>query len=203
MGRRSDHSREELEALIIAEGHRHMAEAGFAKFSSREVAKRIGYSVGTLYNIFGSYDRLIIAINTRTFRLWAAWLEEGLAGNPQDRPQDRIAALVEGYFSFAQENTHIWMAIYDHRLPPGIPMPQDYAGQRAGLTEIVVREVAAVLPCETRDIAPRLARSLVATVHGHCTFALNGSFALLGETDPLEMATARVKESLRAAGAKL
>ena len=199
MGRRSDHSREELEALILTEGHRHMAETGFATLSSREVAKRIGYSVGTLYNVFGSYDRLVAAINTRTFDLWAAFLEARLARNPSDR----IAALVEGYFSFARENTPIWMAIYDHRLPPGVPMPDHYARQRAGLTEVVVREVAAVLPPEAKDVAPRLARSLVATVHGHCTFALNGSFVLLGEADPLEMATARVKESLRAAGAKL
>jgi AcrR family transcriptional regulator len=199
MGRRSDHSREELEALILEEGHRHMAESGFARFSSREVAKRIGYSVGTLYNVFGSYDRLVVAINTRTFDLWAAFLEQRLAS----QPQDRIAALVEGYFQFASENTNIWMAIYDHRLPAGVDMPDDYARQRAGLTEVVVREVAAVLPPGARDGAPRLARSLVATVHGHCTFALNGSFALLGETAPLEMATARVKESLRAAGAWL
>ena len=185
--------------MILAQGHRHMAEVGFARFSSREVAKRIGYSVGTLYNVFGSYDRLIVAINTRTFDLWAAFLEARLAGNPPDR----IAALVDGYFSFARENMNIWMAIYDHRLPLGVPMPEDYAGQRAGLTEVVVREVAAVLPPENRDIAPRLARSLVATVHGHCIFALTGSFALLGESDPLDMAITRVKESLRAAGARL
>lgn len=185
--------------MILAQSHRHMAEVGFARFSSREVAKRIGYSVGTLYNVFGSYDRLIVAINTRTFDLWAAFLEARLIGDPPDR----IAALVDGYFSFARENMNIWMAIYDHRLPWGVPMPEDYARQRAGLTEIVVREVAAVLPSKSREIAPRLARSLVATVHGHCIFALNGSFALLGESDPLDMAIARVKESLRAAGARL
>ena len=199
MGRRSDHSREELAEMIVGQGHRHMAEVGFARFSSREVAKRIGYSVGTLYNVFGSYDRLIVAINTRTFDLWATFLEARL----KDNPQDRIAALVEGYFAFALDNLNIWMAIYDHRLPLGVPMPDDYARQRAGLTEIVVREVTAVLPPKARDVAPRLARSLVATVHGHCTFALNGSFVLLGETDPIEMAISRVKESLRAAGAVL
>ena len=49
MGRRSDHSREELSRLIIAEGHKHMAEVGFARFSAREVAKRIGYSIGVAY----------------------------------------------------------------------------------------------------------------------------------------------------------
>src|SRR3546814_19197358 len=89
MGRRSDHSREELEALILEEGHRHMAESGFATFSSREVAQRIGYSVGTLYNVFGSYARLVAAINTPPFDLWAAFLERRLAC----RPPYRLAAI--------------------------------------------------------------------------------------------------------------
>lgn len=199
MGRRSDHSRAELEALILTEGHRHMAEVGFARFSAREVAKRIGYAVGTLYNVFGSYDRLILAINTRTFEQWAVHLEERLAGPSTDR----IAALVEGYFSFAADHMPLWTAIYDHRLPPDMAMPEAFATRRGALTDVVVREVAAVLPLDMRDRAPRLARSLVATVHGHCIFALNGSFTLLGETAPLDLAIARVKESLSAAGAHL
>jgi len=199
MGRRSDHSRAELEALILAEGHRHMAEVGFGRFSAREVAKRIGYAVGTLYNVFGSYDLLIAAINTRTFELWADHLEARLAS----LSQDRIAALVEGYFSFASENVNLWTAIYDHRFPSEMAMPEQFGLRRGVLTDVVVREVAAVLPVSARDCAPRLARSLVATVHGHCTFALTGSFALLGETAPLDMAIARVKESLAAAGAAM
>ncbi|MET0241377.1 MAG: helix-turn-helix domain-containing protein [Sphingobium sp.] len=199
MGRRSDHSRPELEALILEEGHRLMAEVGFARFSAREVAKRIGYAVGTLYNVFGSYDRLVAAINTRTFELWAAHLEERLA----QPSTDRIVALVEGYFSFAAAYMPLWTAIYDHRLPPDMTMPEEFVARRGRLTDVVVREVAAVLPPESRDQAPRLARSLVATVHGHCIFALNGSFALLGETAPMEMAIARVRETLSAAGAQL
>ncbi|QGP80379.1 TetR/AcrR family transcriptional regulator [Sphingobium sp. CAP-1] len=199
MGRRSDHSRAELEALILEEGQRLMAEMGFARFSAREVAKRIGYSVGTLYNVFGSYDLLLATINTATFERWAAHLEQRL----HHASTDRIAALVEGYFSFAADHPNLWSAIYDHRLPADMPIPEGLAARRGALTDIVVREVVAILPDATKERAPRLARSLVATVHGHCAFALNGSFALLGESDPLEMATARVKESLLAAGATL
>ena len=197
MGRRSDHSRAELERMIILEGHRQLAEAGFTRFSAREVAKRIGYSIGTLYNVFGTHDRLILAINTRTFRLWADHLRERLEG----AGGDRIRTLVEGYFSFARENPNLWMAIYDHRLPPDSAMPPEFDEERRQLTEIVAAEVAAALPESRREEAPRLARSLIATVHGHCTFALNGSFALMGETEPLELALARVRESLAAAEA--
>lgn len=184
--------------MIILEGHRQLAEVGFSRFSAREVAKRIGYSIGTIYNVFGTHDRLILAINTRTFRLWADHLRERLASTGDDR----IGTLVEGYFSFARENPNLWMAIYDHRLPQDVAMPPEYDEQRRELTEIVATEIAAALPGPRREEAPRLARSLIATVHGHCTFALNGSFALMGESEPVELALARVREFLASARGK-
>ncbi len=171
-----------------------MAEVGFASFSAREVAKRIGYSIGTVYNVFGSYDALIMAINTRTFSLWTDHLRRGLEGRG-----DRIRALVECYFSFARENRNRWMAIYDHRLPPGTAISEEDASIRGELTEIVVREVSARLNESEKPQAARLAKSLIATVHGHCTFALNGTFEIMGESEPLEMAVERVRESLAAA----
>lgn len=145
--------------------------------------------------MFGTHDRLILAINTRTFRLWADHLRDRLEATRDDR----IRVLVEGYFSFARENPNLWMAIYDHRLPPDADMPEEFEKQRSELTEIVTAEVAAALPEHVRPSAPRLARSLIATVHGHCIFALNGTFVLMGEAEPLELALARVRESLAAA----
>ena len=192
MGRRSDHTRDELTELLVATGHRHMAEGGLAGFSGREVAKRAGYSVGTIYNVFGSLDRLIAAINSRTFTLWAEHLARGLAeGGP-----DRIRSLVAGYFSFAAENTALWTAIYDHRLPPGTALSEEDERLRGALTEIVVAEVGRALPDASPTDIGHLARSLVAVVHGHCSFAINGSFALMGESDPAGLALARVEDSL-------
>ena len=198
MARRSDHSRAQLEELILAEGHKLMAETGYARFSAREVAKRIGYSIGTIYNVFGSLDALLLAINGRTFMLWADWLRAKLAV----AGEDRIAALVGGYFDFATRNTNLWMAIYDHRLSPGTDLPDAARVVRAGLTGIVEDEIALALPEAMRDQAPALARSLVALVHGHCFFALNGTFTLLGEQQPEAAALARVWEALNAAGAR-
>jgi AcrR family transcriptional regulator len=196
MGRRSDHSRTELRELIIEEGHRQMAEQGFSHFSARQVARAIGYSVGTIYNLFPSLDYLLLAINTRTFMLWTDHLRSRLecAGS------DRIRALVEAYFSFARENPKLWMAIYDHRLPSGMTMPEEDAQRRAALTGIVVQEVANVVPDRPLEQIHHLARSLIATVHGHCAFDLNGTFALMGVTDAVEMALDRVRQSLAAQG---
>jgi hypothetical protein len=44
--------------------------------------------------------------------------------------------------------------------------------------------------------AEPLARSLLATVHGHCFFTLNGTFRILGEGDPLAAALDRVADAL-------
>lgn len=176
--------------MILAEAHALMAEVGFQQFSARAVAKRIGYSIGTIYNVFGSLDRLVLAVNSRTFVAWAALIRARLdaAG------ADRIATLVEGYFDFAEANPNLWMAIYDHRLPPDAPFPEDYFRQRAELTGLVEAEVGEIVGGD----AAALARSLVAMVHGHCVFALNGTFALLGETDARGAALARAREILGA-----
>ncbi len=195
MGRRSDHTRSELEALFVTEGRRQLAEAGLARFSAREVAKRIGYSIGTLYNVFGSYDGLMLAINARTLVLWAEHLRERLAAPGEDR----IEALVFGYFDFATENPRTWIAIYEHHMADGGPAPADYQALAAELMSVVGGEIARELPHLDAEAVASLTRSLVATVHGHCIFALYRTFSMLGETAPAHAALARVRETLAAA----
>lgn len=197
MGRRSDHSREELHALILQAGETLMAETGLANFSAREVAKRVGYTIGTVHNVFGNVDGLVMAINTRTFALWADALRTRLA----ETDFDRIAALVSAYFAFARANPLRWSAIYEHRVAAeGIPAAQSEV--RGELTGIVVAEVAAALGRAPDEAVGTLARSLVATVHGHCTFDADGSWAAMGQRDAEAAALARVRESIAAALAR-
>lgn len=192
MGRRSDHSREELREIAVATGHRHMEEVGFANFSAREVAKRIGYSIGTIYNVFGSYDALILAINGRTLALWRDHLVRRLEGERQDRLRTAIAA----YFEFATTHRHAWAAIYDFRLPADTAPPESYQAEVRAIFDIVVAEVHDALPPARKDEAEALTRSLLATVHGHCVFAMNGTFAILGEKSPVDAAFERVQEAV-------
>jgi AcrR family transcriptional regulator len=195
MGRRSDHTRSELETLFVDEGRRQLADVGLARFSARDVAKRVGYSIGTLYNVFGSYDGLMLAINARTLSLWAAQLRARLA----ESDTDRIAALVRGYFEFANQNPKAWIAIYEHHMSDGGAAPDWYQAVAADLMGIAVGEIATVLPDTGPEAVIPLARSLIATVHGHCVFALYMTFSMLGETAPIEAALARVREGIQAA----
>ncbi len=196
MGRRSDHTRIELEALFAAEGRRHLEEVGLSRFSAREVAKRVGYSIGTLYNVFGSYDGLILALNARTLTQWASLLRERLA----ETTGDRILALVQAYFEFAAQHPRAWIAIFETHMADGGPAPDWYQAHVADLMSIVAEEIARALPGSEVVAIQSLARSLVATVHGHCVFTLYRTFDLLGESAPAEVALRRVREAIAAAG---
>lgn len=195
MGRRSDHSRAELEELILAAGEAHLAEVGFAAFSAREVAKRVGYSIGTIYNLFGSYDRLVLALNARTLRAWAAFLEERLAGSDGDR----VATLIHGYFDFAAENRNRWMALYDHRMADKVPLPEDFTAAFGALVTLLQQQVAEVRRGGPDAETLALTGSLVAIAHGHCMFELNGTYEMFGDWRPRDAALARIREALVAA----
>lgn len=169
-----------------------MDEVGFAHFSAREVAKRIGYSIGTIYNVFGSYDALILAINGRTLALWRDHLLRHLSGVEEDRLRQAIIA----YFEFATKHRHAWAAIYDFRLPEDTSAPESYQAQVRAIFDIVIAEVRRALPAARQNEAEPLTRSLLASVHGHCVFDMNGTFALLGEPSPVDAALCRVRDGI-------
>lgn len=115
---------------------------------------------------------------------------------PQERiaanDADRIATLVNGYFGFARAHPDLWTPIYDHRLPAEASLSERDQQARGVLTEIVITEVA---HAPDAPVAA-LARSLIATIHRHCAFALSGACALMGKAAPQIAALARVREAL-------
>ena len=66
MARRSDHSPQELRAMIIDAAERLVAQGGTAAANAREIAAAIGYTPGTIYNHFANLDDLIRHVTART-----------------------------------------------------------------------------------------------------------------------------------------
>lgn len=194
MARRSDHTPAELRALFVAAGHDLVSERGLASFSAREAARRAGYSVGSIYHVFGSLDAYLVAINTATLAKFAQWLGAAVGACPPGH--DRLYCLVAAYFGFAQTHTNAWAATFDHRRPRDVEPDEADVAERVKLTAIVDEEVAAALGSPVTPASKRLARSLIATVHGHCVMAITGNFALMNEDDPVGQAIARVRESI-------
>ena len=66
MARRSDHSREELYEMALAAARDIVVADGLSGLTVRRVATAIGYSPGTLYNVFDDFYELVIHLNSRT-----------------------------------------------------------------------------------------------------------------------------------------
>ena len=88
MGRRNEHSREELKDLALRAAGDIVSESGAAQLSMREVARRIGYTVGALYIVFENLDDLIVNLNERTVIELRAALER-IRGRAQQPAQNR------------------------------------------------------------------------------------------------------------------
>ncbi len=84
MGRRSDHSREELGALALDAARKIVEQEGLRGLTARRVARDIGYTIGTIYNHFENLDDLIMQLNGQTLdSLYAALTERPLDGDPE------------------------------------------------------------------------------------------------------------------------
>ena len=76
MARRSEHSLEELKALVLDAAETIVIDEGFSELKVRKIAMEIGYTVGSIYMVFANMADLIMHINARTLDALAAQLEQ-------------------------------------------------------------------------------------------------------------------------------
>lgn len=162
MGRRSIHTAEELRELILKAATELIESDGLAGLSAREVARRIGYSPGTLYNVFDNLDDLVLTIEARLLDRLAARLAEVPSASS---PQEQLQRLAETYLRFTSENPRLWNLLFEHHMPAGKDIPAWY---RMKLDGLMVRIEEALTPVMNSDPAARqrAARVLWAGVHG-------------------------------------
>ena len=117
MGRRSIHTPDELRELIIQATTEIVEHDGLEGLSAREIAKRVGYSPGTLYNVFENLDDLLLTIEARLLDRLAERLAEH--GRVRARRSSGCAGSSETYFVFTQERPKLWNLLIEHRMPAG------------------------------------------------------------------------------------
>jgi AcrR family transcriptional regulator len=168
MGRRSSHTAEELRELILEASTALISEGGLASLSAREVARRIGYSPGTLYNVFENLDDLVLNIEGRLIDRLAAELDEVPAGRA---PADHILALGRAYLRFTSANPKLWNLLFEHHLPQGRDIPPWYQQKLDGLMKRVEDAVAPLMAGARPEDVKRTASVLWAGVHGITSLA--------------------------------
>lgn len=183
--------RERTRAKLLSAVEATIERAGLAEVQARRIADEAGCAVGTLYNIYGDIDGLVLAANTRTLAELGGVLraaQRRVAG--QDLEQ-RLMALAVAYLDFATVKQNRWRAIFEQRLRDDYPVPQAYFDDRRGLLALIEAEIATSVPDETkpddengdRHRADRqdAARALFSATHGNVLLSLD---AKLGPFEP-------------------
>ena len=130
MGRRADHSRDELSKMAVEAATKIVAKQGLRKLSTRRVAARIGYSAGTLYQLFDNLDDLILHVNAKTL--------DGLIEVCHDvdfttGPEGSLYDLADRYIGYTSRNRSLWNSVFEHSLPSGRAAPVWFIEKRQTL----------------------------------------------------------------------
>lgn len=168
MGRRSEHSPEDLRELIIQASERIIASDGLSGLSAREIARSVGYSPGTIYNIFDSLDDLVLQVEGRLLDE----LDDVLGSLPAEgAPLARVLRLARTYLAFTAERPRLWNLLFEHHLPASIPVPDWYQGKLDALMKRVEVTLLPLVSGLDHAAAARSARVLWAGVHGITSLA--------------------------------
>jgi AcrR family transcriptional regulator len=166
MARRKDHSPEQLKAWVISSVLEFLQQQSAQALSLRQVAKMVGYSPGTLINLFGSYAHLLLAVNACTLDQISGLLQKKLADAENLNAQQQLLLFAQEYLAFAQQHTFQWRLLFEHRLDEDVPdWQQSRINQLFALIELRLTQLAPhAKPAELQQAS----RTIWASVHGIC-----------------------------------
>lgn len=163
--------REALRGVVLDKAGKIAAAEGLSAVQARRVAAEGGCSVGTLYNIFGDRDGLILAINRETLTALSLPLDAARKAAAGRALEARLLTLAKAYVTFALENRNRWLAVFEFRLPDDRALPGDFEAERARLLTLLEDTIGEDVP--DADQRKTAARALFGAAHGILHLAVN------------------------------
>lgn len=176
-----DARREDLKGRLVKAAEARIQSSGLGGLRARDITADAGCALGALYTAFADLDELVLHVNSITLeRLGAALRHE--AGSALE-PRAKLKALAKAYLGFARDNRMLWAALFEHRMTPGVPVPEWHLAEHAVLIQHLVEPLAALRPAlDTPELLAR-ARTLFSAVHGIVAISLEDRFIGLAPTD--------------------
>lgn len=172
MGRRNEHSSEELKQLIIQEAVTALNQQPANEMSLRQLAKRVGYAPGTLIHLFSSYNLLLLAVNGCTLDEMHQ-RAEAVSTSVCEEPKKCLQLLAEAYLQFAQSYPHRWQLVFDHTMTEGTPIPEQHQQKIDRLFASIEIPLQLLIPQLTAKQLQIESRILWASIHGITQLAVN------------------------------
>jgi len=186
MGRRKDHTPEQLKQLILESAEKIIDSKGLNNLTARALAEAVGYTPGTIYNFYKDMDALIIDINYATLGRLRGFCDDRIKDLPSDF--SKIRTLAYAYVDFAHENVRAWETIFasTRKGEKKARLPKHYQKRLAEIVQVIEDTLQECLKIPASE-APKTARLLWACLHGITVLTLDGRLKLIGIDDPHHM----------------
>lgn len=178
--------------MAIEAGIQLIEEEGFSAFSARQVASRIGYTIGTIYNVFGTYDNLLLHINAATLDRWFAGMEAAVT-------TDGVEGLMEMaryYIRFSREHQGVWTALFEHHMEKDAALPDWYQAKMQRFFALVTRLIMPLLGGDPHR-AVTSSHILWSGIHGIAVLSLSGKLELVGTEATETLAEHFIRDYMR------
>lgn len=163
--------REKLRESALSIACRIIEAEGLEAVQARRIAKEADCAVGSLYNVYGDIDGLIVAANSRTLARLGEILNSAAATFPAATTRERLLTLALVYARFAAENHHAWDAVFRHRRADDTPVPAGYLEDQGRLLALIEDVIAPRYP--NAPERARVARAMFGAVHGIVSLAVD------------------------------
>lgn len=178
MGRRSDHSRKDIKQMAIDAGLEIIEEKGYSGLSTRKVADKIGYSVGTLYNVFENFNDLVFNINTVILKDLYFFVEQRL---DSQQGVEAIKIIGAGYMDYALKFQNKWNALFEYERPPETQVPDWYLEKVNKLLSLLEQYLITMFRGDEQT-AKKVSMIIWGGTHGLCSLGITHR---LGGDDPV------------------
>jgi AcrR family transcriptional regulator len=179
---RGEHSREELQDLVLTAARGLAMAHGLKGLKARNIAREIGYAPGTIYNVFKDLDDVVVRLNGRTLDQLHAVLTPL---PPRPEPEAALMDLARAYIGFIRSCPRLWGLLFEHRLPEGQAVPDWYAEKVQRLLGLISAALAPLFGADEREQQEHSGRVLWSAVEGISSLAGAGKLVEADSVDGL------------------
>jgi AcrR family transcriptional regulator len=190
VGRRSDHTQEQLKELIITASIKLITEIGPSAFGTRAIAKEIGYSFGTIYHVYGDLENLRYHVKGRILDNWYKEMAAGM-----EDATYKAEYLVDAYIDLSEQQRFLWAFVFALPNEKKEKAPAWYMEKVENLFSLVIKAFSPI--CRNNKETEIAARAIWPSIHGICVLAIAGKLDMVSQETSKELAHRQLAIYLR------
>lgn len=189
---RSRRSRAELRQATLEEARKIILADGPEALTARRLAEAVGYTPGTIYNLFDSLPDVLWQVNRSHFTRIAALYDD----LPGDSPQIRLQTVAARYLHLVRTEPTLYRSLFDGPRRSE-HFPEWYHEAINQLLDLTADELVAIAPEMSRQTARHEAVAIFAAIQGIAQLSSSGRLDLLTDQGAGDLAQGLMTRILR------